>query len=204
MTHSTEIDQLSASLVALGAEISNPTNSAINPFHKNRYAPLNDMLNYLRPLLAKHGLTVAQIVTGAAGEIGVETTVLHRSGQYISSVATIPIAAQKGSSLAQVAGSTISYIRRYAIAAALNIASEDDDDGNAGLHQSSPAPRSQPVPVQGISKAMTDELKAILSALGPDAHSYRAAAEQAYRSGDVAAFNANLDAAKQRLQEDLI
>jgi len=204
MTHSNEIDKISAALVSIGGEISNPHNSAVNPFHKNKYAPLNDMLNYLRPMLRKHGLAVTQHVTGQDNAIGVETVVLHESGQYMTSTVTIPIASEKGKSVAQVAGSTVSYLRRYAIAAALNVASEDDDDGNAGLTQAPQtqrsAPQRQTIP-QDMVSAFSDILEAMVSK--DDEDRYREIGARAYKAGDVEAFRANSENARRPLEKEM-
>ncbi|MCH8517487.1 MAG: ERF family protein [Cyclobacteriaceae bacterium] len=149
MTHSESIANLAPALVAFGSEVTNPHNSVVNTFHKNKYAPLNEILNEVRPLLAKHGLTVSQLPASSGDNIGVTTIVLHTSGEYISDTITMAVGTEKGKSAAQIAGSIITYLRRYSLAAALNIASEDDDDGNAGLKPQAPkheAPKPQAAP----------------------------------------------------------
>jgi hypothetical protein len=49
---------------------------------------------------------------------------------------------EKGKSAAQVAGSIITYLRRYALAAALGIYADEDTDG----HLAQPRPQAQPEP----------------------------------------------------------
>ena len=141
MDRSDTIANLATALTAFAAEVHNPKNTATNPFHKNSYAPLNDILSYVRPLLAQHSLSVSQLVHSDGDAIGVTTMLMHTSGEYIADTASMQPGAEKGKSAAQVAGSVITYLRRYALAAVLGIASEDDDDGNAGLRESKPAAR---------------------------------------------------------------
>ncbi len=59
--------------------------------------------------------------------VTVSTMVLHNSGQWIKSETQLPIDSAAKMSAAQAAGSVITYARRYALAAALGIAQEDDD-----------------------------------------------------------------------------
>ena len=135
MDKSESIASLATALVAFEADVHNPKNTATNPFHKNSYAPLQDILAYVRPLLAQHKLAVSQLLHSDGDDIGVTTMLMHDSGEYIAETATISVQSEKGKSHAQLAGSNVTYLRRYALAAVLGIASEDDDDGNAGLQR---------------------------------------------------------------------
>lgn len=127
MKASESIKNLAAALVKFQAEVKNPANTASNPFFKSKYAPLNDVLNLVRPLLAKHGLGVIQAPSGDGKDITLTTLLLHESGEWIE---LDPLTLQADKPTAQGAGSAITYARRYALSAALGISSEDDDDGN--------------------------------------------------------------------------
>ena len=151
MDKSETITKLATALTKFSAEVHNPKNTARNPFHNNKYAPLHDILSYVRPLLAQHELTVSQLVHSDGEAIGVTTMLMHTSGEYICDTATMAPGTEKGKSAAQVAGSVVTYLRRYALAAVLGIASEDDDDGNAGLHESKSTPK-QEAPKPAASK----------------------------------------------------
>ncbi len=87
------------------------------------YAPLDSIIDKIRPVLAANGLSFIQ----AVGEKTLKTRIIHLSGEWIEGGDT-PILAQSGS--AQDVGSGITYARRYSLAAMLGIASEDDDDAN--------------------------------------------------------------------------
>lgn len=92
------------------------------------YAPLDVVLDAVRPALAENGLSITQIMAGNGNALRMRTMLLHSSGQFITS--DVPIMAQGSSP--QELGSAITYMRRYVITALLGLASEEDDDGNHG------------------------------------------------------------------------
>lgn len=91
------------------------------------YAPLDFILNSVRPVLSKHGLSLIQALAQAEnGSPAVQTILFHESGDSVEAsfpLENIPEAPQE-------LGSLLSYIRRYAVQAILGIATEDDDDAN--------------------------------------------------------------------------
>lgn len=131
--HTDNISDLSAALVAASAELSGvskgreasiPTKSGGS--YAYRYAALEDVLDTVRPVLAKHGLTITQTASNRSEEfLTISTSILHRSGQYI---VFEPLALPNGRT-AQEIGSAITYGRRYHLLACLNLAASDDDDG---------------------------------------------------------------------------
>lgn len=145
MQKSDSITEISKALAKFQAEVENPPNTADNPFFKSKYAPLPDILNDVRPLLASHGLSVIQMPGGDGESITVTTTLLHASGEWIESEPlTLPSTPDnKGKYTAQGAGSAITYGRRYALAAMLGISGEDDDgavvSGTTGKPEKAPA-----------------------------------------------------------------
>jgi hypothetical protein len=140
MQRSDEIDKVSAALVAACGELQNVVADAVNPHFKSQYASLPAILDTVRPVLAKHGLAVVQLPVTRSDGIGVETTILHETGQYISGVLTVH--PQKDDP--QGAGGAITYCRRYALTAALGIG-QDDDDANAVSHAPQQRPAFRPV-----------------------------------------------------------
>ena len=90
--------------------------------YKFTYAPLENVIEATTTALADAGLAVMQFPS----KDGLESILAHSSGQYISN--TIPIVQIEGGP--QAFGSAISYARRYALGALLNIAFTDDDDAN--------------------------------------------------------------------------
>lgn len=139
MKKSESIMELAKALVKFQMEVENPKNTASNPMFKSKYAPLDVVINTVKPILTKHGLSFMQS-TGSEGEsIIISTMLLHESGEWIESEPlTLPAYQIKGGGVkdftAQGAGSGITYGRRYSLTALLGISSEDDDDGNGVSH----------------------------------------------------------------------
>lgn len=127
MNKSESIKELAIALAKFQGEVKNPANTAKNPFFKSNYAPLNDVLNTVRPILSKNGLSVVQAPSGDGENIIVTTTLIHESGEWIEFPQLV---LKSDKATAQGAGSAITYARRYALSAILGISSEDDDDGN--------------------------------------------------------------------------
>lgn len=154
---------LASAFCAAQAEMKAVGFDSTNPFLKNRYASLGAVIETSRPILAKHGLSVAQLPISEAGQIGVETVLLHKSGESLSSRFMLPMGEEKGKSQAQVAGSVITYVRRYALASVLGLYADEDTDGNAS--EAKPAARPAPVarpaaPAKSPSKSNPAEILA--------------------------------------------
>lgn len=98
------------------------------------YSDLAAVINSSKPVLAKHGLAVVQLVgRQAAGTVEITTILTHSSGQFFKSVATLPIINMKGCNEAQNAGASLSYLRRYAYQSIIGQPSEDNDASSNGL-----------------------------------------------------------------------
>ena len=82
-----------------------------------------------REPLSKNGLSIFQANEGIveSSKLAVTTMIMHSSGQFIKVTSSYPI--QKND--AQGFGSTLTYARRYSLAAALGLAQEDDDGNSA-------------------------------------------------------------------------
>ena len=128
MRKSESIKNLAIALSKFQNEVKNPKNTADNPFYDSKYAPLQDVLNEVRPLLSKHGLSVIQSPSGDGQSVSITTLLLHESGEWIE---FDPLVLKAQKITPQGAGSAITYGRRYALSAILGISSEDDDDGNS-------------------------------------------------------------------------
>jgi hypothetical protein len=94
---------------------------AVNPHFKNKYASLSNIIEATTPHLNAVGLSVIQLPT----ESGLETMLMHTSGEYISSVSLTPC---KDASNPQALGSALTYAKRYAYAGLLNLNIDEDDD----------------------------------------------------------------------------
>ena len=111
--------------------------------HGYKYATLGDCIDAAKAQLKANGLSVVQLMgNDSAGATTMETVLGHSSGEYISSMCTMPVAKLQGgggSNPAQVMGASITYMRRYQYAAIIGLA-QDDTDGvpkaTAGNHVS--------------------------------------------------------------------
>ena len=130
MQKSESIKELASALTKAQAEMPAIKFDSKNPFLKNDYASLGAIIAGARPVIAKHGLSVSQLTFGEDGVAGVETVLMHTSGEWISSSISMPVGEEKGKSSAQVAGSIITYLRRYALASILGMYADEDGDGN--------------------------------------------------------------------------
>jgi hypothetical protein len=141
MRTSETVATIASAVVAAAADLQPVMKDATNPAFRNKYATLDAIMEQVRPVLAAHGLAVLQGVVhpetenGKVTGLAVETRLLHRSGEWISSMVTLPVE----KSTAQGAGSAISYGRRYGLSALLGLTAEDDD-GNAASQR----PESKP------------------------------------------------------------
>lgn len=130
MNHTESIAKLAEALSRAQAEMHAAKFNATNPFLKNKYADLGSIIDTAKPVLGKHGLAVTQLTFNDGDRVGVETVLTHASGEWLSTQFSLPLADEKGKSNAQVAGSIITYLRRYSLAAILGMYSDEDTDGN--------------------------------------------------------------------------
>ena len=140
-------------LAKFQGEVSNPKADADNPFFKSKYAKLDDILEMVRPLLSKHGLSVIQPPCSDETGVGVTTLITHSSGEYIKSDPFYLKLNNKQD--AQAGGSAITYSRRYALASVLGIAQEDDD-GNKASENKPPKEEKAPAKTKPFEE-FTDE-----------------------------------------------
>ena len=128
MRTSESIKELATALAKAQGAMGGAKRDANNPHYKSPYATLESVVDAVKKPLADNGLAYVQFpVTNDKDEIGVETLVMHASGEFVHGDAYfIPVS--KGD--AQGFGSALTYARRYSLMAACGIAPADDD-GNA-------------------------------------------------------------------------
>lgn len=114
------------SLVKARAEFPVLLKNSINPHYKSRYSDLDAVIECVTPSLSKYGICIFQAVE-QIGELNCLVTYLyHESGESLKSSYPLPNISDP-----QKLGSSVTYARRYSICAALSIAADSDDDGNA-------------------------------------------------------------------------
>jgi hypothetical protein len=145
MNKSDDIKELAMALSKTQAILKGALKDSSNPFFKSTYADLASVWEACREPLAANGLSVVQTpCNDTPDNIALETILMHSSGQWISSVFSMPVSKHD----AQAVGSAITYARRYALAAMVGIAPEDDDGNKAsGKSETPKAAYSKPVAV---------------------------------------------------------
>jgi hypothetical protein len=157
---SEKIDQLAIALSKAQGEMPTVPMNTVNPFLKNKYADLAEMIKVATPVLAKNGLAISQQAISNDGHVGVTTTLIHTSGQWIEDTISLPLGDEKGKSLAQVAGSIITYLRRYSYGAIVGLATDEDTDGNqpSKRHEQPDAPyEAKPLPEMSLQLAESEK-----------------------------------------------
>lgn len=154
----TTIENLAAALSKAQGEMVAVKFDSKNPFLKNNYASLGAIIASSKAVLARHGLAVSQLVYSEGDQVGVETILMHSSGERISTRISMATEAEKGKSAAQVAGSIITYLRRYSLASILGMYADEDGDGNIPqpAHTAEPEPQAEPEP-EPVPEPMTIE-----------------------------------------------
>jgi hypothetical protein len=200
MPHSSDrIGALAAALAKAQAEIANPekslTATIVSPFPREgsrtfRYAPLSSGLDLVRKCLGQHEIATVQTtaIDRDSGLIRLTTTLVHASGEWVSS--DWPVCAVSETGAPHRLGAALTYARRYALFTLVGIAGEDDLDAPdlpaAGL--SPEAQKNPPRPEQGATGSAL-ELKPIRPA---QASNGRARAERSKPASLPSDASANL------------
>lgn len=106
---------------AVLGEIQDPVLDSVNPHFKSKYSSLPAVLQAIRPVASKHGLSLVQLIDDGK----LITKVCHVTGGEIVSSINLPT-----SGTMQALGSAITYARRYSLTALFGICGDEDDDGN--------------------------------------------------------------------------
>lgn len=126
--HIQKTDEVAEALALAQSEMEACQMTGYNAHRKYHYAKLGDIIEATKEPLAKHGLSVSQTFAYEDQRTFLETTLLHKSGQSLTSrLALLPCADY------HALGSAITYSRKYALAAMLNIVGEEDDDGEMAM-----------------------------------------------------------------------
>ena len=157
MNKSDSIKELATALCKAQAEMSGAAKDANNPFFKSKYADLGAVVKAVKEPFSNNGLSYSQFPIMLENKVGVETILMHESGEWISGELVLPMTKQDP----QAAGSAITYARRYGLQSVAGIPSEDDDGNNASK------PSSVKVPVK-ISTAEMRTLSSLIEETDTD------------------------------------
>ena len=130
MDKSESIKEIAGALSKAQAEMPSVKFNSTNPFLKSKYADLGAVIDTSKAILATHGLSVSQLVESQDKKIGVTTILMHNSGEWLESTCLLELGDERGKTNAQVAGSIVTYLRRYSLASILGMYADEDGDGN--------------------------------------------------------------------------
>lgn len=128
-----------------------------------KYEDLAEIARVVSPILAKHGLSYRYRVTSNVNEpVTVTCIVSHRAGHFeeVTLVGGRDESGNKNS--IQAVASTLTYLQRMTLKAALGLAASEDDDGKAStatVDDAPPAPGS-------ITEQQADNLRDLLEEKG--------------------------------------
>ena len=131
MDKSESIKNIAIAMCKAQGEMGGANKGANNPFFKSKYADLGSVIEVVKEPFATNGLSYVQFPINDVDRIGVETILMHESGEWLSNSFTVKATKHD----AQGAGSVITYCKRYGLQAVAGIPSEDDD-GNAASKSS--------------------------------------------------------------------
>lgn len=147
MRTSDSLTKIAPALVAALGEIEGAAKTGNNPHFRSRYATLEAVIDASKDTLTRHGLTMIQLPGALVSNVlTLETILLHTSGEYIAGDFGIAL----GKVDPQGVGSALSYARRYAQMAALNMPAVDDDGESAMVRGSDAKPEHAKLDVAPI------------------------------------------------------
>jgi hypothetical protein len=133
-----ETGGLLPALLAVQAEAPTLPKSGFNPHYKSRFTPLDDIVERIGPLLHKNGLVWTTWPSIADGQPSLKYKIAHAPSGEAEEGEMLLLGKQD----AQGQGGAITYARRYALCAVLNLVADEDVDGNTpqGQQQASEPP----------------------------------------------------------------
>lgn len=156
MKHAT----LAEALAAAQLELHDPARSKANKHLRSKYAGLDDVLGAVRPVLAKHGIALSQLMDIMDGRPVMVTRLWWGDGSETNEVRSVyPLTLddslfldkeRKITNALQRRGIEIAYARRYSLEAIVGVAATDDSDGATTTREERTearrAPPAQPGP----------------------------------------------------------
>jgi len=160
---SENINELAGALAKAQGSIKVAAKAKDNPFFKSKYADLPAVWEACRDALTSNGIAVVQSPQhDLEGNVYLETTLAHSSGQWMKS--SYPIRPAKPDP--QGFASAITYARRYALSAMVGVVADEDDDGNAASGTNGKGEQAAPSPQ--ITAAQAKDLRDLIASTGTD------------------------------------
>ena len=151
MKQSEQINELAAALAKAQAVMPKAKMSGVNSRFADKatgktgaYATLDDIRDAVKDTLTANGISYTQHPYAINGEVGVETMLIHSSGQWMRSRFGVPAAQHNP----QAYGSLLTYVRKFALAAAAGVSTQEDTDADEVSHE----PPSPTISVKQVAK----------------------------------------------------
>lgn len=112
----------------LQAEIGVLKKDTVNPYHKSKYATLNQVLALVNPMCEKYGFVIFQDPVLVGEKLYLKTQLCMRSDGSLFRDNHLPLFGDRSQDL----GASLTFMRRYALVVMFNLKAEDDD-GNSDL-----------------------------------------------------------------------
>jgi hypothetical protein len=172
---SRETDKVFAALAKAQGDIPTPKRDRVVDTGKYSYsyADLASIRDVCRKPLKDNGIAVIQSAVTRNYSVEITTLLAHASGQWVE-CGPLVVDAAGGQNVAQATGSVITYLKRYALSAALCIATDDDDDAQSAAAEKKPAKGKAKTKTEtetrGINKKseVSEKQKKMLFALSMD------------------------------------
>ncbi len=151
MDKSEAVNELAKALNLAQAQAKGAKQDSENPFYHCKYADLTSVWDACRKPLTDNGLSVTQTMAiGINGECIIQTTMLHVSGQWVTSNLQMPVETDP-----QKMGKAITYGRRYTLAAIVGVCPEDDDAESVTEHKKTTSQQTTKPPQQPVESQTT-------------------------------------------------
>ena len=154
MIRSESIAALSAALSKAQGVMEGAKKDGDNPHFKSKFATLASVWDACRKPLADNGLSVVQSPGGSGAGLPAVTVLMPESGEWMEGMFTMTPTKDDP----QGVGSCLTYARRYALAAMVGVAPEDDDGNEASAKPTQPSkPVAKPEGYDDWLTALQDE-----------------------------------------------
>jgi hypothetical protein len=192
MIEFSNLKEMPKALSKLQVAVKNPNRNkkAYNYF----YADMDEVLNCVKKPCSENGFSIVQMPFNDGEVLGVETMLIHDSGEYIKGKFGSKLSKQDPQSV----GSQVSYYRRYSLLSMFNLSQEDDDGASVSKSTAKPT-ASNPVHVASekakkflhtlILEKNVELTDALISSLKTISSKSCSDAIQALQSHDINKFN---------------
>jgi hypothetical protein len=156
----TKVDKIAGAIAAVMAEVGVVSKRGVNQFHRYKYVQMQDVLQEITPLLAKHGLMIVQTEVGRAMfdedravSVQYEFAIAHSSGQVwperIKQTGLSRCRDSKGGFDDKALNKCHTAARKYFLMSLFQVPTGDEDDADRGANDGPPR-RSPPRPAENV------------------------------------------------------